>query len=55
MLIEIADPLGILLVRFLPFDGLGVFGVGKTYGKAAFFQNVEYRNPIFTGRFHTDF
>jgi len=50
---EVADPFGILAVGLVPFLGLGILGVGKG-DETGFFKDIEDRDPVFSGRLHTD-
>ena len=51
---EVTDPFGILTVCLVPLLRFGVFGMGKGDKKPDLFQDIEDRNPVFAGRFHTD-
>ena len=53
MLEEVSNPFGIFLVSFLSTDSLNIFGMGKDNGTIVFLDVVN-RDPVFTGRFHTD-
>ena len=52
---EVTDPFGILTVCLVSFLRFGVFGMGKGDKEPCFFQDIENRDPILTGRFHTNF
>jgi len=53
MLEEVGYPLRIFLVGLLSSDSLDILGVSQA-NLAGFFKDIEDRNSIFTGRFHTD-
>ena len=53
MLEEVGYLLRIFLVGLLSSDSLDILGVSQA-NLAGFFKDIEDRNPIFTGRFHTD-
>jgi hypothetical protein len=53
MLEEVGYPLGIFFVGLLSSDSLDILGVSQA-NLAGFFEDIEDRNPIFIGRFHTD-
>ena len=50
---KVANSLSIFAVSLISLLRLGVLGMGKRYPATAF-QDVEYRNPILSGRFHAD-
>ena len=45
---------GIPEIGLLAFGLLDVFGMGQNRPEAALFQDVEHRDPVFPGGFHTD-
>lgn len=49
--VEICNPLGILLVGILAFDGFDVFGMCKTH-IYVIFKIIKNRNPILISGFH---
>ena len=51
---QIAYPFRVFAVSFIALLRFCVFGVSKR-DPTGFFKNIENRNPIFTGRFHTNF
>jgi len=51
---QITDPPGILGIVFIAFDSFDPFGIGNGNAQPVFFEEVEYRNPVFPGRFHAD-
>jgi hypothetical protein len=51
---QIAYPLRVLTVGLIPFLWFGVLRVSK-YHVACLFKDIEYRDPVLTGRFHADF
>ena len=53
MLKQISNPFGIFLVSFLSTDSLNIFGMSKD-NLTILFEDVINRDPVFTGRFHTD-
>lgn len=53
MLEEVGYLLRIFLVGLLSSDSLDILGVSQA-NLAGFFKDIEDRNSIFTGRFHTD-
>lgn len=52
--IQITDPFGIFTVGLVTFHRLGIFGMRKSDPKVMFLENVENRDPILSGRFHTN-
>ena len=53
MLKQVSNPFGIFLVSFLSTDSLNIFGMSKD-NRTTLFEDVINRDPVFTGRFHTD-
>lgn len=52
--IQVAEPLSVFAVSLITFQWLDVFRVGERDIKTMFFQNVENRDSVFTGRFHAN-
>jgi hypothetical protein len=52
---EVTDPFGIFTVSFISFLWFGVFGVCDNDRNVCLLQDIKYRDPILTGRLHTDF
>ena len=50
---KVTDPFGILAVGLVPFLGLGILGMRKG-NKTGFLKDVENRDPVLAGGFHTD-
>ena len=50
---QVANPLGVFPVSLVSLLRLGVLGMGKGY-PAALFKDIEYWDPILSGRFHAD-
>ena len=50
---QIANPLSILAIGFIPLPWSGILWMREDY-VTTFFEDVEDRNPIFTGGFHTN-
>ena len=51
---QVPDPLGILRIILVSLYSLYPFGVRYYNPNATLFKDVEYRNPILSGGFHTD-
>lgn len=51
---QVTDLLGVLLVGFVAFLRLRVFGVCES-DPTGFLKDVEHGNPVLAGRFHTNF
>ena len=51
---QVSDPLRILRIILVSLYSLYPFGVGNYDPNTAFFKDVEHRNPILPGGFHTD-
>ncbi|MOA66589.1 hypothetical protein D3C78_1934060 [compost metagenome] len=53
MLEKIGNPLGIFFVRLLASNGFDIFRVSQC-DVTGMFENIEDRNPVLPGRFHTN-
>lgn len=51
---KFTDPFGVFGIILFAFYGTYPFGIGDNNTQPSLFQNVEHRNPILSGRFHTD-
>ena len=51
---QIADPLGIFRIILVSLYSLHPFGICNDDSDTPFFKDVEYRDPVFPGGFHTD-
>lgn len=52
--IQVADPLCVLAVSLVALHGFCVLRMGKSDPQVILFQDIENRDPILAGGFHTD-
>ena len=51
---QIPNPLGIFHIILVSLYSLYPFGIGNDDPDTTTFQNVEYGNPVLSGRFHAN-